>query len=98
MNVDHMKRPKAKVLPDSSVVPDCALIQPPPNRFTHALKAEQPYRYAGSKPSAPPDGTLPAGAKVVLLFHDGGPECHVIDGRGLHVVTAFGGLAALDRD
>ena len=96
--MDHMKRPKAKVLPDSSLVPASALIQPPPNRFTHVLKAEQPYRYAGSKPSGEADGTLPPGAKVVLLSHEGGPECHVIDGRGLHVVTAFDGLAALDRD
>ena len=90
--VDHMIRPLATVLPESALVPGCNLLQPPPNQFTHEIKAEQPYYYTGPHQAAPPEGKFLAGTKVVLLSHDGGPVCHVADGRGLYVATAFDGL------
>jgi hypothetical protein len=90
-----MLRPKASVLPDSAQLPGRNLIQPPPNQFTHEVRAEQPYYYDGPHQDAPPEGTFRAGTKVVLLEHDGGPVCRVADGRGLYVATAFDGLRRL---
>jgi hypothetical protein len=84
-------------LPESALVPDQNLLQPPPNQFTHKIKAEQPYYYIGPRQAAAPEGTFLAGTKVVLLFHDGGPVCHVADGRGLYVATAFDGLLPMRR-
>jgi hypothetical protein len=88
----RMLRPKASVLPDSAVVPDRNLIEPPPNILTHELKMEQPYYYSKPDRDARPEGMLSKGARVVLLFHDGGSSCHVVDSRGLYVVTDFEGL------
>jgi hypothetical protein len=93
--VDHMMRPKATVLPDSALVPERNLIQPPPNQFTHEIKAEQPYYYIGPQQAAPPDGKFPAGTKVVLISRDDGDVCRVADGQGLYAATAFGGLRSL---
>jgi len=93
--VKGMSRPKASVLPESSLVPNRALIRPPPDQFTHVVRVDQWYRYSGASPSGPPDGTLLAGARVVLLSHDGGSDCYVVDGRGLHVLTPFCGLVPL---
>ncbi|MEK6261512.1 MAG: hypothetical protein AABP62_23175 [Planctomycetota bacterium] len=90
--MDHMRRPKATVLPESAMVPDRNIIQPPPTQFTHEVVAEQPYYYIGPHQAVPPEGTFPAGTKVVVLTHDDGPMCQVVDGRGLCVVTAFNGL------
>jgi hypothetical protein len=42
MAMDHMKRPKAMVLPDSALVPESNMVTPPPKHFTHVVKAEQP--------------------------------------------------------
>ena len=94
--MDHMLRPKATVLPESALVPERNLIQPPPNRFTHEVKSEQPYYYAASTPARAPDGTFPAGTKVLLLVHDGGSLCHVADACGLYVVTPFKGLRSIE--
>ncbi len=80
------------VLPKSALVPERNLLQLPPNQCTHAVKAEQPYYYAGPHQTAPPEGNFPAGTKVVVLSRDSGPFCHVADGRGLYVVTEFDGL------
>ena len=91
-DVDHMLRPKAMVLPESALVPDRNIIQPPPTQFTHEVIAEQPYYYIDPHQAAPPEGMFPAGTTVVLLTHDGGPVCQVVDSRGLRVATAFGGL------
>jgi hypothetical protein len=93
--MDHMRRPKATVLPDAALVPDRNLIQPPPTQFTHEIIAEQPYYYTGPHQAAPPEGKFPAGTKVKLIAHDGGPVCQVADDRGLCVVTAFSGLQPL---
>ena len=93
--MENMKRPRKIVLPESAQVPDRNLLQPPPNQFTHDVLEEQPYYYIGPHQGSPPEGRFAAGTKVVLLRHDGGPVCHVADGRGLYVATAFGGLRPL---
>ena len=93
--MDHMLRPKATVLPESAIVPDRNIIQPPPTEFTHEVIAEQPYYYKGPQQAAPPEGKFPAGTKVALLTHDGGSVCRVVDGRGLCAATAFNGLRPL---
>jgi len=95
--VDRMRRPKATVLPDSALVPERNLLHTPPNRFTHEVKAEQPYYYSSPNQATPADGTFPAGTKVVLLAHDGGAVCYVADARGLYVATAFKGLRPISR-
>jgi hypothetical protein len=92
ISMDHMIRPKARVLPKSALVPDRNLLQPPPNQFTHEVISEQPYYYLDPDQTDAPDGTFPAGTKVLLLFHDGGSVCRVADGQGLYVATAFDGL------
>jgi hypothetical protein len=90
--MDGMIRPKATVLPSSALVPKRNLLRLAPNRFTHEVVSEQPYYYRDPDRAAGPDGTFPSGTKVVLMFHDGGSECHVVNDQGLYVVTAFGGL------
>ena len=91
----HFLRPKATVLPESALIPKANLLEPPPERFTHEVKAAQPYYYGKSADAAHPDGTFEAGAKVAVLGHDRRPLCRVADARGLSVFTAFEGLAAL---
>ena len=63
-------RPEAKVLPKESLVPPESLIHPPPNRFTHETVGRTPFSYAGTRASESEDGSLAAGAKVVLLRSD----------------------------
>ena len=92
--MDHMRRPKATVLPDSALVPERNR-KPPPTRFTHEVIAGQPYYYIGPQQAAPPEGTFAAGTQVKLHAHDGGPVCQVVDARGLCVATAFSGLRPL---
>jgi len=91
-----MKRPKASVLPEAAMVPERNLLDPPPNKFTHEVKSEQPYYYGDSGRSGEPAGTFPAGTPVLLVSHDGGAVCHVVDGRGLYVSMAFKGLRPLE--
>ena len=89
--MDRMRRPKATVLPDSALVPEKNL-QPPPTEFSHEVIADQPYYYSSPQQATSPDGMFPAGTKVKLLAHNGGPMCRVVDARGLCVWTAFSGL------
>ena len=89
--MDHMKRPNASVLPDSALVPESNLLLPPPQQFTHVVKAEQPYYYLGPHQAAPPEGSFVAGTKLVITSHEGA-FCRVVDARGLHVSTALAGL------
>ena len=91
----HFLRPKAAVLPESALIPKGNLLKAPPGRFTHEVRAAQPYYYGKSADTAHPDGSFQAGAKVAMLAHDRGPLCRVADARGLSVYTAFEGLAAL---
>jgi hypothetical protein len=83
------------VLDDRALVTARNLIKPPPNQFTHQVTHAQPYFFEDRKGSA--DGEFPAGSLVVLLVHDGGPDCRVVDGQGLYVLTAFSGLKAIPR-
>jgi hypothetical protein len=88
-------RPEAVVLPESALVPDGNVIRPAPNRFTHELTRNEPFYYGGAQQGGPPDGELPVGTKVVLLFHDAGAYCRVADGRGLYVEVGYDGLRAI---
>ena len=94
--MDRMRRPKATVLPDSALVPEKNL-QPPPTEFSHEVIAHQPYYYSSPQQATSPDGMFPAGTKVKLLAHNGGPMCRVVDARGLCVWTAFSGLRRLPQ-
>jgi hypothetical protein len=90
-----MLRPEAVVVPDSALVPRGALVRPPPNQFTHVVRKRQPYYY-GARRSKRPDGEFATGAKVVLMVHDRGKTCRVVDRQGLYVLTAFEGLKRLE--
>ncbi|MFK4500923.1 hypothetical protein ABIF20_004573 [Bradyrhizobium japonicum] len=90
--MEGMKRPEAIVLPDSSLIPSDCLISPPPNQFTHEVARSQPFYASQGAPSDPPTGQFEAGAKVVLLYHDGGELCRVVDAAGRYVGTRFDGL------
>jgi hypothetical protein len=94
VNTGRVLRPKAEVLSDATLLSPRNRITPPPNRFTHEVTAAQPYFFdaAGGEPA----GEFAAGTKVVLLVHDGGLNCHVVDSQGLYVVTRFKSLRALN--
>jgi hypothetical protein len=93
VDTGRVTRPKAVVLSESSLVPPGRLLEPPPNQFTHEVQRAQPYYF--EEASAAPAGRLAAGTPVVLMRHDGGASCHVVDSRGLYVSTAFEGLRRL---
>ena len=90
--MEGMKRPEAIVLPESSLIPSDCLISPPPNQFTHEVARSQPFYASRGLPSGPPAGQFEAGAKVVLLYPDGGELCRVVDAAGRYVDTRFDGL------
>ena len=89
----RMLRPKAVVLDNDALVPPKNVVKPPPNRFTHKVKRSQPYFYEASRDE--PDGEFAEGTPVVLMVYDGGASCRVIDGLGVYVETAYGGLHRL---
>jgi hypothetical protein len=93
VDTGRVTRPKAVVLSESSLVPPHRLLEPPPNQFTHEIQRTQPYYL--DEASDAPHGQLAAGTQVVLMRHDGGASCHVVDSRGLYVTTAFAGLRRL---
>jgi hypothetical protein len=93
LNPRRMLRPEAVVLSDAALVPQHNLIKPPPNQFTHELQRSQPYFYKNAEDAL--DGEFTAGTRVVLMVYDGGGSCRVVDGRGLYVETAYGGLHRL---
>jgi hypothetical protein len=87
-------RPKITVVEEAALVPGTNLIQPAPNRFTHELSLDEPFRLDRSEPSDEPDGMLAAGTPVVLLVE--GPEhCRVVDGTGLYVEVRRSSLRGL---
>ena len=88
-----MLRPKAVVLENEALVPRRNVIKPPPNQFTHKVKRSQPFFY--EDPRDEPDGEFEEGTPVVLMVYDGGASCRVVDGHGLYVETAYGGLHRL---
>jgi hypothetical protein len=87
-------RPAQTVLPDSALGSEPAVVVPPPNRFTHAVRAKQPF-FAGTALTGEPAGTLPAGTKVVLMVRGKGDVARVIDRRGRYLTTSFKGLRPL---
>lgn len=89
-----MRRPAMRVVPAAAVLPAERWVQPPPNRFTHAVVAAQPFTF-GDDAGAPHAGAFAPGAKVVLLVRHRGDACRVIDARGRYVRTAFSGLRPL---
>ena len=89
-----MIRPAATVMPASALEPEADVVSPPPNRFTHVVRARQPF-YVGETATDEPGGTLAAGAKVVLMVRGKGDTCRVIDRRGRYVLTSCKGLKPL---
>jgi len=87
-------RPAQTVMPASALASEPAVVSPPPNRFTHAVRARQPF-YGGASLAGEPGGTLPARAKVVLMVRGKGDVARVIDRRGRYVTTSFKGLRPL---
>lgn len=81
-------------MPASALAPEVTVVTPPPNRFTHVVRARQAF-YSGSAASEEPTGTLSAGAKVVLMVRGKGDTCRVIDKRGRYVLTSCKGLAPM---
>jgi len=74
------------------MVPDKNIIRPAPNQFTHELTRAQLFYFDGVQQGRTADGELPAGTRVVLLIHDGGPRCRVADARGLYVEVEYDAL------
>jgi hypothetical protein len=90
----RMLRPDPVVLGEGAVVPDANLIQPAPNRFTHELARDEPYRFDTHPGTAESDGVLVAGTPVAVLVE--GPEiCRVATGSGLYVDVPAAALRAL---
>jgi hypothetical protein len=89
-----MLRPEPVVLGEEALVPERNVIEPPPNRFTHVLTDDEPYRF--DRPAGPRefDGVLAAGTPVALLV-DGPERCRVVDGRGLYVEITRASLREL---
>jgi hypothetical protein len=79
-----MLRPESQVLGDKTLIPEANLVRPPPNRFTHELGVDEPYRLDRPERTAEPDGVLPAGTQVAVLVQLG-DRCRVVDGSGLYV-------------
>jgi hypothetical protein len=79
-----IRRPDVSILADEALVPERNVVRPAPNRFTHELLADEPYRFDRPERPNEPDGVLPAGTQVVLLV-EGGDSCRVVDGSGLYV-------------
>ena len=91
-----MLRPEPRVLADGALVPDANVISPPPNRFTHELVRDVPYRLDRPARAHEPDGVLEAGSSVVLLV-DGPELCWVVDASGLYVEVSRDGPAPASR-
>jgi hypothetical protein len=89
-----MLRPAQTVMPASALTSEPVVVSPPPNRFTHAVRARQPF-FAGATATGEPAGVLPTGAKVVLMVRGAGDLARVIDRRGRYVTTSFKGLRPL---
>jgi hypothetical protein len=90
--MDQMLRPKAVVLSAAALIPDRNQVLPAPNQFSHMLKSRQPYFYSFAHECKVASGFFAMGTKLLLLFHDGGAMCRVLDAQGLYVSTEFKGL------
>ena len=89
-----MLRPEALVLGGEALIPESNIVRPAPNRFTHELIVDEPYRFDRPERSREPDGVLPAGTPVVLLV-EGDDRCRVVDGTGLSVEVRRASLRKL---
>jgi hypothetical protein len=87
-------RPDVRVLADEALVPERNVVRPPPNRFTHELVADEPFRFDRPEPADEPDGILSAGTRVVLLVEDA-DGCRVVDSSGLYVAVRRSSLRKL---
>ena len=87
-------RPEASVLADGALVPERNVVRPAPNRFTHQLRVDEPYRLDRCESPGEPDGVLPAGTPVALLV-EGPDTCRVVDGSGLYVEVRRASLRKL---
>jgi hypothetical protein len=90
----RMLRPEAVVLGDDALVPEHHFVRPAPNRFSHEIAVDEPYRFDRPQPAADPDGLLPAGTRVVLLV-EGPDRCWVVDPSGLYVEVRRASLREL---
>jgi hypothetical protein len=86
-------RPKVTVLEEKALVPDANVITPAPNRFTHELVTDEPFRFDRPERSEEPDGVLAAETPVVLLV-EASERCRVVDGTGLYVEVRCASLRA----
>lgn len=93
--MENVIRPHARVLKEDALVPSRNLISPKPTEFTHELIGEQPYYFDRRGKDREPDGTFPAGTKVVLLRCEDDSTCRVADSRGLYVEVEFKNLRKL---
>jgi hypothetical protein len=89
-----VQRPEAVVLGEKALVPERNLVRPPPNRFTHELVVDEPYRLDRPERTDEPDGVLRARTRVVLLV-EAADRCRVVDGRGLYVEVRRASLREL---
>jgi hypothetical protein len=92
-----MLRPEMVILGDEVLVPRDNVVRPPPNRFTHELVVDEPYRFDRPEQTPRPDGVLPAGTRVVLLV-EGDDRCRVVDGAGRYVQVRRDSLRELPGD
>jgi hypothetical protein len=92
-DVGRFLRPPVEMVAPASLVPNSNLIQPRPNRFTHELVRDEPFRYSEAAEPAEPDGIFAKGTRVVLLVE--GEICWVVDGSGLYVAIHGDGLRRL---
>lgn len=88
-------KPKAEVLPEESLIPEKNLIYPPPNIFSHRLMRSEPYYFTSMMQGSLPDGEFSEGAKVILLKHEGGNNCRVVDEQGIYAEIEFDSLKKL---
>jgi hypothetical protein len=89
------QRPESIVLPENACIPAPNVIIPAPNQFTHEVTRPQPYFFSDARAGGLPDGTFPAGTRVVLLRSDAGQSCRVVDGQGLYVQVESNSLKPL---
>jgi hypothetical protein len=91
--VRGFKRPELNVLDDRSLIPRANLIDPPPNRFSHAVAHAQPFFWHEPAAGEKPAGTFDAGARLLLVREEQDGWCRVLDEQGLYVVTQLATLA-----
>jgi len=87
-----MSRPVSSVLPESALIPNGRLVAPAPNQFTHEVASDQPCWFSDAEDRPPSGGVLKSGTPVVLMRHEGGRLCWVVDGQGLYVAMEHAAL------